>query len=121
MKRIDLPSALKAVHECPATNLSWTTSEVITLMENYAKLAVTMDRQTPAEPSSKKFQPAAVRMEVPLSAVFSEYQIRSEMMRICGCKGQYDCSCVSIQNYALQDLWYRKNSGEEHPRPNGYQ
>lgn len=41
--------------------------------------------------------------------------ITNRMMEICGCKGQYDCDCVSVENLARQELWYRHNAGHEDP------
>ena len=50
---------------------------------------------------------------------FTQDQVRDEMMKICKCKGQYDCDCVSVRNIAMQNLYYRLNSGgEEHPKRN---
>ena len=36
--------------------------------------------------------------------------IAQRMTKICGCKGQYDCNCVSVKNMALRELWGEHNA-----------
>ncbi|KVP16981.1 hypothetical protein WJ84_01530 [Burkholderia ubonensis] len=31
------------------------------------------------------------------------------MMAICGCKGVYDCDCVTVENQARRELWTEHN------------
>lgn len=35
--------------------------------------------------------------------------VAQRMMSICGCKGQHDCSCVSLENQARVELWTEHN------------
>lgn len=37
--------------------------------------------------------------------------LAARMMKICGCKGQYDCDCVTVRNRATQELWTEHNCG----------
>jgi hypothetical protein len=52
-------------------------------------------------------------MYVPIRQEFTHEQIANEMMSICGCKGQHNCNCTSVQNMAIGNLYYRKNSGDQ--------
>lgn len=35
--------------------------------------------------------------------------VAQRMMDICGCKGQHDCSCVSVEGQARIELWTEHN------------
>ena len=41
--------------------------------------------------------------------------IAQRMMRICGCKGKFDCDCVSVENQARSELWYERNASAPTP------
>ena len=41
--------------------------------------------------------------------------IAQRMMRICGCKGKFDCDCVSVENQARSELWYERNASAPSP------
>jgi hypothetical protein len=53
----------------------------------------------------------------PSSGPISGERIAARMLTICGCKGQYDCDCASIQNEARSQLWYEHNTGREQVPP----
>ena len=36
--------------------------------------------------------------------------ITERMVQICGCQGQYDCDCVSVENQARRELWTEHNA-----------
>lgn len=40
---------------------------------------------------------------------YSSEQLAQRMMQICGCKGQWDCDCVTIRNQASSELWGEYN------------
>ncbi len=64
---------------------------------------------------------AAEGLQAPASATVVRMRIRPDdgpipgaritqrMKDICGCKGVYDCDCVSVQNQATRELWSEHN------------
>lgn len=46
----------------------------------------------------------------PNSGAIKGEKIKERMMQICGCKGQHDCDCVSVENRARSELWYEHNT-----------
>ena len=44
--------------------------------------------------------------EGPISGV----AITNRMVQICGCQGQYDCDCVSVERQACRELWNEHNA-----------
>jgi hypothetical protein len=77
--------------------------------------------QTSAKQHEKLGAPQAMPLLVrrlktrPDEGPISGEAITNRMMAICGCKGQYDCDCVSVQNLARMELWYLHNAGHEDP------
>ena len=66
--------------------------------------------------------PAAVRVEevkrmkIPADdGPIKGEAIAQRMKKICGCKGQYDCNCVSVKNMALRELWGEHNAATRSP------
>lgn len=51
------------------------------------------------------------RMKAPAAeGPFTGEQIAERVMRICGCRGRYDCNCVSVINQARIELWTEHNT-----------
>lgn len=44
---------------------------------------------------------------------FTEAELSDRIDSICGCKGQYDCRCISVFNKAFSELWYEYNTKGE--------
>lgn len=45
----------------------------------------------------------------PACEAYSSEELAQRMMQICGCKGQWDCDCVTVGNQARSELWGEYN------------
>lgn len=55
------------------------------------------------------------RMKAPADeGPFTGEALAQRMMQICGCKGQYDCDCVSARNLARIAMWTEHNTRAHH-------
>jgi hypothetical protein len=115
---VELEAAVVQLRSAPGLDaLSSLPAEVrqaVELLVTNTKLSLFV--QASAAPVASQVPILVRRMKTPEgSRAYSGEELATRMMEICGCKGKYDCDCVSVKNMASMELWYRHNAGVEDP------
>jgi hypothetical protein len=105
-------AALEAVDRNPGMALGSFAPALLRVLEALAVRTSQLHRRETADCSNAGgMQVTEVRRMKPQPAceAYSSEELAQRMMQICGCKGQWDCDCISVQNKARSELWGEYN------------
>jgi hypothetical protein len=105
-------AALEAVDRNPGMALGSVAPALLRVLEALVVRTSQLQRHESAGCSSSGgMQVTEVRRMKPQPAceAYSSEELAQRMMQICGCKGQWDCDCVTVRNKASSELWGEYN------------